>query len=129
MVFADSQWLPEYLSECYPVFEYVVLEQVRPPCRARQPSAYRQAGFRLGKMGHELVRRQRRRHRLNPDSRIHRREHSTAAEMRREARLRVAFHRNYFSLERTHQDLFARDPVECEPARVAPLQLCGKPFS
>src|SRR5580704_19232762 len=111
MVFADPQWLPEYLSERYPVLKYIVLEQVRPPCRARQASAYRQAGFRLGKMRDELVRSQRCRHRLYSNSLIHRRVHPAAPEMGRARRHRVPLDRDFLTVEGTHQDFFTRYPV------------------
>src|SRR5580693_2243172 len=54
---------------------------------------------------------------------------SLAPEMSGSRRRRVALDRDYFALERAHQYFLARDPVEREPARVAPFQLRRKPFS
>src|SRR5258707_13315865 len=80
-------------------------------------------------MPDELMRRQRCRDRLYPDSWIHCRVRPVTPEMRRQSLLRIALDRDRFTLQGAHQDFFARYPIECEPARVAPFQLRGKPFA
>src|SRR5581483_4244893 len=117
----------EDLGEAKPVLEHVVLEQVGPSGGARQPAAQRQPRLRPGNMDDELERSERCGQRLMADWRLALRVPSRAAEVGGCARAR----RQALPLlaQRAHQQLLARDPVEHEPARVAPDQPAREPFA
>src|SRR5258706_10500066 len=81
-------------------------------------------------MNHELEWSQRRRHRLNPDSGLRPAWDKcfVSPEMARAGR-RTLRHRSAFAVERPHQYLLSGNPVECEPARIAPLKFGRKPLA
>jgi len=142
-VFAQAQRLAENLRERHPVLEHVILEQVGPSGRASEPAAHRQAGLGLSDVHDKLERRERRRERLDSDSRIVAapgvparaavmrcaRARHIRRRFRGRDRRRVRRHQRPFIAQRAHQQFLAGDPVEHEPARVAPHQALGDPFA